>query len=98
MLKPTFALICGAMLCLTSSGCVYRRLTVRTDPPGALVVLDGREVGHTPYSADFTYYGTRELTLIRPGYETLTVLQPFRAPWYQVPPLDFFLPNASPEQ
>jgi hypothetical protein len=31
-----------------SNGCVYRRLIVRSDPPGARVLIDGQEVGYTP--------------------------------------------------
>lgn len=79
-----------------SSGCMYRRLTIRSDPPGALVMIDGREVGFTPYSTDFIYYGTREITLIKDGYETLTVMQPVPPPWYQIPPLDFVSDNFLP--
>ncbi len=79
-------------------GCVHRRLTIRSDPPGAQVLLDGETIGYTPASVDFTYYGTREITLIKPGYETLRVLQKIPPPWYQVPPLDFFSDNLLPFQ
>jgi hypothetical protein len=75
---------------------MFRRMTVRSDPPGALVILDGQEVGFTPYTTDFDYYGTREITLVSPGYETLTVMQRVRPPWYQVPPLDFISDNFLP--
>lgn len=78
------------------SGCVSRRITVRSDPPGALVLLEGERVGYTPVSFDIDYYGTRELTLIHPGYETLTTLQTISPPWYQVPPLDFVSDNLLP--
>ena len=71
-----------------SSGCVSRRLVVRSDPPGAQVILDGQEVGITPVAVPFTYYGTRQLTLVKPGYETRTELVKIPAPWYQVFPLD----------
>lgn len=39
---------------------------------------------------DFTYYGTHEFTLSHPGYETLTIQQPVKRPFYQTIPLDFF--------
>ena len=78
------------------SGCMYRRLTVRSDPPGALVIIDGREAGFTPFTTDFVYYGTREITLVKDGYETLTVMQPVPPPWYQVVPLDFVSDNFLP--
>jgi hypothetical protein len=80
------------------SGCVYRRLIVRSDPPGAQVILDGQEVGNTPVAVPFTYYGTRQLTLVKPGYETRTELVKIPAPWYQWMPLDFVSDNFLPRQ
>jgi hypothetical protein len=77
-------------------GCVRRRLNVRTNPPGALVYVDNQQIGTTPCSVDFTYYGTREIRLIKPGFETLTVNQPIPTPWYQIPPIDFISENLLP--
>lgn len=71
-------------------------MTIVSDPPGALVMLEGREIGYTPVSVDFTYYGTRELTLVKDGYETLTVNQPVAKPWYQQPVVEFFADNFTP--
>jgi hypothetical protein len=80
-------------LLTAGTGCLYRRMTIHSDPPGALVMLEGEEVGYTPCSVDFTYYGTREITLIKDGYETLTVMQKVRTPWYQYTPVEFFTDN-----
>jgi len=80
----------------TESGCVHRRMTIRTDPPGALVEVDGERLGLTPVSTDFLYYGTREITVSAPGYETLVVPQPVPAPWYQIFPIEFFSDNLLP--
>jgi hypothetical protein len=41
----------------------------------------------------FTYYGTRQLTLVKPGYETRTELVKIPAPWYQTFPLDVVSDN-----
>ena len=82
-----------ALLALVPSGCVHRRLMVRSNPSDALVYVDNQQIGTTPCSVDFTYYGTREIRLVKPGYETLTVNQPIPTPWYEVPPLDFFSEN-----
>ncbi|QDV31291.1 PEGA domain protein [Planctopirus ephydatiae] len=87
-----------AGLCLLQTGCVSRRLLVQSNPPGALVLLEGEEVGYTPVAVDFTYYGTREVTLIKDGYETLKVMQPVPAPWYQWPGIDFFSDNLLPHR
>ncbi len=75
---------------------MYRRMTIRSNPPGARVLLEGEEKGFTPYSMDFTYYGTREITLVKPGYETETVMQKVQTPWYQRMPLDFVSDNLWP--
>lgn len=85
-------------VCLLQTGCVFRRMTVRSDPPGALVLVDGQEIGYTPCSMDFTYYGTREIKLVKDGYETLTVMQKLQAPWYQYPIIEFFPDNLSPHK
>ena len=71
-------------------------MTIRTNPPGARVYVDDYEIGTTPVSTNFTYYGTRKIRLVKPGYETLTVMEPIHPPWYQIPPLDFFSENLWP--
>ena len=87
-------LLVGAVL--LPGGCVRRRLAVRTNPPGAMVFVDNQQIGTTPCAVDFTYYGTREIRLVKPGFETLTVNQPIPTPWYQIPPIDFFSENLVP--
>jgi hypothetical protein len=91
-------LVILAICCLGQLGCVHRRATIQSNPPGALVLIDGQERGYTPYSMDFTYYGTREIQLVKPGFETLTVMQTFPKPWYQVFPIEFFADNFWPDR
>ena len=81
---------------LSSAGCVERRLTVRTDPPGARVFIDDYEIGTSPCSTHFTYYGTRKIRLVKDGFKTKTIYQPLPPPWYQIPPIDFFAENLIP--
>ena len=71
-------------------------MTVRTNPPGALLYVDDYEIGTTPVSTNFTYYGSRKIRLVKDGYETLTVTQPIPAPWYEFPPIDFVAENFVP--
>lgn len=59
-------------------------------------MVDGREIGYTPASVDFTYYATREIKLIKDGYETLTVQQSYKKPWYQWPGIEFVSDNFLP--
>ena len=92
--------VCGCLLAVAalvpSWGCVQRRMTIRSNPPGALVYVDDYQIGTTPVSTDFIYYGTRKIRLIKDGYETLTVRQPFPIPWYEIFPLDFVTENLWP--
>jgi|688.fasta_scaffold00010_31 hypothetical protein len=74
---------------LACSGCVRRRLTVRTQPPGASVYVDKQYIGTSPTATSTIYYGTREIEVVRDGYRTEKVLRTFNPPWYQLPPLDF---------
>lgn len=79
-----------ALLALQAVGCsgVRRELTVESDPPGALVYLNGDEVGRTPMTREFTYYGTMDLQLRKDGYRTLSARPRVWAPLWQVPPID----------
>jgi len=96
---PRRVIVCLAVLgCLLQTGCVRRRLMVRSNPPGAMVYVDNQPIGTTPCATDFTYYGTREIRLVKAGYETLTVNQPIPSPWYQIPPLDFVSENVVPNK
>jgi hypothetical protein len=79
-------------------GCVRRRLMVRSNPPGAMVYVDNQLIGSTPCATDFVYYGTREIRLVKAGYETLSINQPIPAPWYEIPPLDFVSENLVPKK
>lgn len=77
------------LMALSATGCVRRRLTVRTNPPGALVYVDHQLVGPSPASTSFVYYGTRHIEVVGDGYRTEKVLRTFYPKWYQIPPLDF---------
>jgi hypothetical protein len=93
---PIFRRLQLALLVLIAcsfSGCMHRRLTIRSEPPGAAVAVDGVEVGYTPTSIDYTYYATREITLTKEGYQTLTVPLKLATPCYQNFPLDFITDN-----
>jgi len=74
----------------SAAGCVRRSLTIQTEPAGALVFLNDQEVGRSPVSIDFTWYGDYDLIVRKEGFQTLQTHVPVREPWYQVPPIDFF--------
>lgn len=78
------------LLSLLLTGCVRRELTVTSEPAGALVYLNGREAGRTPFTTDFTYYGNYDVQIRRDGSEPLVTSKQITAPWWQWFPLDFF--------
>ena len=77
-------------LVLTATGCVRRSMSIQTDPPGALVYLNGEEAGRTPLQRDFLWYGTYDVVIRKEGAETLRTRQRVIAPWWQWPPFDLF--------
>ena len=91
MSRPVLLLL--LLTAVMQTGCVHRRVTVNSYPQGALVKVDGRDIGYTPASFDFTWYGTREVQLLMDGYETRTEHVDINAPWYQKFPLDFASDN-----
>lgn len=74
---------------LSLGGCgVERTLTVRSEPPGALVYLNGEEAGRTPMRKSFLWYGTYDVQLRKEGYVTRSEEAKVWAPWWQIPPID----------
>ena len=92
-LNGSAGLVVIGLLLLTQVGCVHRKLTVHSQPEGALVSVDNQTIGYTPVSMPFTYYGTRDIRVEKDGYKTVKVKQRFLPPWYQIPPFDFFSDN-----
>jgi len=84
---------CLAVLCLAGillAGCVERTLTINTEPQGAVVVLNDQEIGVSPVTVPFNWYGDYWVRATRDGYETLNTHRRLKAPLYDHPPLDFF--------
>lgn len=71
-------------------GCVEREWTLRTNPPGAVAYVSNVEVGRTPVTIDFTWYGDYDVVFRLDGYETLKTSVNLRPPWYEYPGADFF--------
>jgi hypothetical protein len=96
--SPSASIRLGLLLAAATlaGGCVEREMTIRSDPPGAEVYVDDNEIGATPISTPFIYYGQRNIRLVKDGYETKSVIQTVNPPWYQIPPLDFVTENLLP--
>jgi hypothetical protein len=85
-----------AMLAVGLSGCIEQRFFIESDPPGALVLVNGQPIGTTPVDYYFTYYGTYNFTLVKDGYQTKVVPQKVAMPWFEVPGVDFLTENVYP--
>ncbi|MSQ96668.1 MAG: hypothetical protein EXR98_19240 [Gemmataceae bacterium] len=85
-----------AMLCVTT-GCVERRMIIDPRPVGAIVYDEkDQPIGAGPVDKVFTYYGEYRFRIAKDGYETLVYTQRVRAPWYELPGLDFIAENLIP--
>ena len=88
MLRATWAL---AILCgLVCVGCarVQRTISINSDPPGAILIMNDQEVGRTPVTRDFIWYGWYDVILRKEGYKTLKTRAEVIAPAWQWPPFD----------
>jgi len=75
---------------LPMGGCVEQTLSIDSNPPGALVYLNDQEVGRTPLTRDFKWYGDYDIQLRQEGYETLSTHHMLAAPVWNWVPLDLF--------
>ena len=89
-------------ICLLASlflgGCVERRLTIKTEPEGALVALNDEEIGESPVTVDFNWYGDYYVRISKEGYETLNTHRDLKGPWYDGFPFDFFAQIVNPNR
>ena len=60
-----------AIPCVAQVGCVRRTIRISSEPPGALVWLNHREIGRTPVEVEFTHYGTYDLLIKKDGWEPM---------------------------
>jgi hypothetical protein len=80
------------------SGCVERKLTINTEPQGALVILNDEEIGTSPVTVSFEWYGDYWVRISKDGYENLNTHRPLKGPWYDNFPFDFFAQIISPDR
>lgn len=95
LFRSALLLIAAAAL-LTPSACVRRTVTFKTVPDGATVRLNDQDIGQTPVTVDFTWYGDYDIAYEKDGYETLRTHKKLDAPWYQIPPIDLLAETLVP--
>ncbi len=100
MVKPnllsmmTACILAALILC----GCVERKLTINTVPQGALVVLNDEEIGESPVTVNFNWYGDYYIRISKEDCETLNTHRKLKAPWYDHFPWDFFAQIVNPNR
>jgi hypothetical protein len=75
---------------LLAGGCVERRLTIVTEPEDAVVWLNDEEVGATPVTVSFNWYGDYNVRIEKSGYEILNTHRAMERPLHDKFPFDFF--------
>ncbi len=53
-------------------GCVRRVIDITSEPSGARVWVNDRDIGRTPCSVEFTHYGRYDVRLQREGFEPVS--------------------------
>lgn len=86
MSRAIFASVVGSAIAL--GGCVERRLYIDSEPQGARVWLNDRDVGVTPTEVDFTWFGTYDVRLHKEGFEPLVTSAEAKAPLHEQPGID----------
>jgi hypothetical protein len=79
-----------------ATGCVERILVVESEPPGARILVDGRDRGRTPLRLPYVHDGTYRVRLEMEGHESVTdeIVTPTTID--AVPGIDFFAENLWP--
>ena len=65
-------------------------IEITSDPDGATVWLNDREIGATPLEVEVVYYGTYAVQVDLSGFEPITTFGTANAPTWDMPGLDFF--------
>ena len=90
-ISARFVLPVACCLSLVLTGCVRQSLTIKTDPPGAMVYVNDQLKGASPVTYDFMWYGWHRLTLRKDGFERLDDRRQLRAPVYLWIPFDLVM-------
>lgn len=70
---------------LLGGGCVRRVVEITSEPEGAIVWMNDREVGSTPCEVEILHYGEYDLRVVKPGYEPLVAGRKANAPVWDLP-------------
>ena len=82
--------VAAALGAVLLCGCVERKLTINTEPQGALVTLNDEQIGVSPVTVSFNWYGDYWVRASKEGFETLDTHRELKAPLHDRFPFDFF--------
>ncbi len=82
--------VAAALATVLLCGCVERKLTINTEPQGALVTLNDEQIGVSPVTVSFNWYGDYWIRASKEGFETLDTHRELKAPLHDRFPFDFF--------
>ena len=82
--------VAGLIASIILGGCVERQLTINTEPQDAMIVLNDEEIGTSPVTVSFEWYGDYNVRVSKEGFETLKTHRELKGPWYDGFPFDFF--------
>ena len=94
LLLSILGLVFPVLLC----GCVERKLTIDTKPQGASVALNDEQIGTSPVTVSFNWYGDYNVRITKDGFETLNTHRMLKGPWYDHFPFDFFAEIVWPQR
>ncbi len=89
--KAFFYCSLWSVVCGLTMGCVHRTLTVHSEPEGASLILNDQNMGPTPYTGPFEWYGWYRIRIEKEGFHRLDDRAFVRAPIYLWIPLDFLM-------
>ena len=84
------ALLIFSLTTVLLSGCVERELTINTEPQGGLVILNDEEIGNSPVTVNFKWYGTYRVRIEKEGFTSLSKNIKLERPLHDLFPFDIF--------
>jgi hypothetical protein len=87
---PAVVMIIFCALICFCCGCVERKITILTEPSGALVALNDEDIGTSPVTVGFEWYGDYSVRLTKEGFKTLNTHQNLKRPLRDRVFLDLF--------
>ena len=97
MVKKSF-LVAITVAAAFLTGCVERQLTINTQPKDAMVILNDEQLGLSPVTVSFNWYGVYNIRITKDGYETLKTHRRLKRPLHDYFPFDFFAQCLNPQK